>query len=183
MFYAQKAMQESLGKRKLKEQINKKAYERTAIANTQFEVIEATPLARQFTTTPTRFAYKGDTLLSVMAPVGTLNIAKDDCCIGQGLAALNSKDSCISYLFGVMVNLKQVFDRRNVDGRTFGSITKDDLFSLKVMKPDKSTLAKYHSIINPAFEKHNAINLENQKLSELRDWLLPILMNGQMRVK
>jgi len=141
------------------------------------------PSVRQFTTSPTRFAYKGDILLSVRAPVGTLNIAKDDCCIGRGLAALNSKDNCISYLFGVMVNLKQVFDRRNVDGTTFGSITKDDLFSLKVIKPDTDILKKYHSIINPAFEKQNTINLENQKLSELRDWLLPMLMNGQVRVK
>ncbi len=33
------------------------------------------------------------------------------------------------------------------------------------------------------FEKQNTIGLENQKLSELRDWLLPILMNGQVRVK
>ncbi|MBL0337521.1 MAG: restriction endonuclease subunit S [Chitinophagaceae bacterium] len=89
------------------------------------------PSVRQFTSAPTRFTKEGDILLSVRAPVGTLNIAKENCCIGRGLAALNSKDNCISFLFGVMVNLKQIFDRRNVDGTTFGSITKDDLFSLK----------------------------------------------------
>lgn len=140
------------------------------------------PSVRQFTTAPTRFAKEGDILLSVRAPVGTLNIAKEDCCIGRGLAALNSKENCISYLFGVMINLKQIFDRRNVDGTTFGSITKDDLFSLKVVRPDKEILKKYNSIINPAFQKQNKIELENLKLSELRDWLLPMLMNGQVKV-
>ncbi|CAN5187929.1 restriction endonuclease subunit S [soil metagenome] len=140
------------------------------------------PSVRQFTKAPTRFAKDGDILLSVRAPVGTLNIAKEDCCIGRGLAALNSKDNCIAYLFGVMINLKQIFDRRNVDGTTFGSITKDDLFSLKVVKPEKDILKKYHAIINPAFQKQNKIELENQKLSELRDWLLPMLMNGQVKV-
>ena len=140
------------------------------------------PTVRQFTTQPTRYAKEGDILLSVRAPVGTLNIAKENCCIGRGLAALNSKDNCIAYLFGVMVNLKQIFDRRNVDGTTFGSITKDDLFSLTVVKPDKGTLNKYHQIINPAFEKQNKIELENQTLAELRDWLLPMLMNGQVQV-
>lgn len=140
------------------------------------------PTVRQFTTQPTRYAKEGDILLSVRAPVGTLNIAKENCCIGRGLAALNSKDNCIAYLFGVMVNLKQIFDRRNVDGTTFGSITKDDLFSLTVVKPDKEILKKYHEIINPAFEKQNKIELENQTLSELRDWLLPMLMNGQVQV-
>jgi type I restriction enzyme S subunit len=140
------------------------------------------PTVRKFTTEPTRFAKEGDILLSVRAPVGTLNISKEDCCIGRGLAALNSKDNCIAYLFGVMVNLKQIFDRRNVDGTTFGSITKDDLFSLKVIKPEKSILKQYHSIINPAFEKQNKLELENIKLTELRDWLLPMLMNGQVKV-
>jgi type I restriction enzyme S subunit len=140
------------------------------------------PTVRKFTTEPTRFAKEGDILLSVRAPVGTLNISKEDCCIGRGLGALNSKDNCIAYLFGVMVNLKQIFDRRNVDGTTFGSITKDDLFSLKVIKPEKSILKQYHSIINPAFEKQNKLELENIKLTELRDWLLPMLMNGQIKV-
>jgi type I restriction enzyme S subunit len=141
------------------------------------------PTVRKFTTEPTRFAKEGDILLSVRAPVGALNISKEDCCIGRGLGALNSKDNCIAYLFGVIVNLKQIFDRRNVDGTTFGSITKDDLFSLKVIKPEKSILKQYHSIINPAFEKQNKVELENIKLTELRDWLLPMLMNGQVKVK
>lgn len=141
------------------------------------------PTVRQFTTSPTRYAKQGDILLSVRAPVGTLNIAKENCCIGRGLAALNSKDNCISFLFGVMVNLKQIFDRRNVDGTTFGSITKDDLFSLKVVKPDKEILKKYHVIVNPAFQIQNMMELENMKLSELRDWLLPLLMNGQIKIK
>jgi type I restriction enzyme S subunit len=140
------------------------------------------PTVRKFTTQPTRFAKAGDILLSVRAPVGTLNIANDNCCIGRGLASLNSKDNCITYLFGVMINLKQIFDRRNVDGTTFGSITKDDLFSLKVVRPTKDILQRFHEIINPAFEKQNKIELENFQLAELRDWLLPMLMNGQVKV-
>ncbi|GAK50850.1 type I restriction-modification system specificity subunit [Candidatus Moduliflexus flocculans] len=140
------------------------------------------PTIRQFTTQPTRFAKAGDILLSVRAPVGTINIAKENCCIGRGLAALNSKDDCISYLFGVMNNLKQIFDRRNVDGTTFGSITKNDLFSLKVLKPDKQILKQYQNVINPVFEKQNKIELENHTLAALRDWLLPLLMNGQAAV-
>ncbi len=140
------------------------------------------PTIRKFTTKPTRFAKRGDILLSVRAPVGTINIANEDCCIGRGLAALNSKDNCIAYLFGVMENLKQVFDRRNVSGTTFGSITKDDLFSLQVVKPEKQILTLYNNTITPAFEMQNKIESENQTLSKLRDWLLPMLMNGQITV-
>lgn len=140
------------------------------------------PSIRKFTKEPTRFAKIGDILLSVRAPVGTMNIANNNCCIGRGLAALNSKDNCISYLFGVMTNLKQIFDRRNTDGTTFGSITKDDLYSLKVVRPTKPILESYNQLMNPSFLLQNELEGENQKLTELRDWLLPMLINGQVRV-
>ena len=140
------------------------------------------PSNRKFTTEPSRFAKNGDILLSVRAPVGTMNVANEDCCIGRGLAALNSKDDCISYLDGVMQYMKQIFDRRNASGTTFGSITKGDLFSIKVVIPDKKVLKRFDEIAKPMFEKQNIIGLENQKLAELRDWLLPMLMNGQVTV-
>lgn len=141
------------------------------------------PSNRKFTTKPSRYAKKGDILLSVRAPVGTMNIASEDCCIGRGLASLNSKDNCISYLDGVLQYMKQIFDRRNSSGTTFGSITKGDLFSLSVVKPNEEILKQFDTIAKPMFDKQNLIGLENQQLSELRDWLLPMLMNGQVRVK
>jgi type I restriction enzyme, S subunit len=141
------------------------------------------PTIRQYTTEPSRMAKVGDILLSVRAPVGTLNIASDDCCIGRGLAALNSKDNATSYLFYVMVYFKQIFDRRNSVGTTFGSITKDDLYSLKLIYPSENILNEYDKKIavfnNKIFNNHK----QNQKLAELRDWLLPMLMNGQVKVK
>jgi type I restriction enzyme S subunit len=140
------------------------------------------PTIRKFTTSPTRYAKQGDILLSVRAPVGTLNISKEDCCIGRGLACMNSKNDAITYLFGVMVNLKQIFDRRNVSGTTFGSITKDDLFSLAVIIPNEKTIRAFQNLVFPAFEKQNKIELENIELASLRDWLLPMLMNGQVTV-
>lgn len=141
------------------------------------------PSIRQFTTLPTRIAKQGDILLSVRAPVGTMNIARVECCIGRGLAALNSKDNCIVYLHGVMTNFHQIFERRNTGGTTFGAITKDDLFSLKVVRPESNVLIQFNAITKPIFDKQNVMAEENQKLTELRDWLLPMLMNGQIKIK
>ena len=140
------------------------------------------PTIRKFTTSPTRFAKEGDILLSVRAPVGTLNVSKEDCCIGRGLASLNSKNDAITYLFGVLINLKQTFDRRNASGTTFGSITKDDLFSLPVVIPNEKTVRAFQNLLYSSFEKQNKIELENIELASLRDWLLPMLMNGQVSV-
>lgn len=141
------------------------------------------PTIRQYTTEPSRFAQKGDILLSVRAPVGTLNIADSDCCIGRGLASLCSKEGFTSYLFYVMEYFKQLFDHRNNSGTTFGSITKDDLFSLKLAYPQKELLVKYNNAVSKYNEKILNNHKENQRLTALRDWLLPMLMNGQVRVK
>ncbi|WP_187169844.1 restriction endonuclease subunit S [Aeromonas veronii] len=101
------------------------------------------PCTRQYTTEPSRMAKKGDILLSVRAPVGDMNIANTDCCIGRGLAALNSKTGFDGFLFYVMKYFKQIFDRRNAEGTTFGSITKNDLYSLTLAYPTLDLLEKY----------------------------------------
>lgn len=141
------------------------------------------PSVRQYTTKPNRLAKKGDILLSVRAPVGDINIADNACCIGRGLAALNSRDTFDGFLFYVMKYFKTVFDRRNSEGTTFGSITKDDLHSLLLAYPPTSLLMKYENIVS----HHNKLilskSLENKQLIELRNFLLPMLMNGQVTVK
>lgn len=141
------------------------------------------PTVRQFTNEPSRMAQKKDILLSVRAPVGAMNIAKENCCIGRGLAALNSKTNSNSFLYYVMKYFKQIFDRRNSEGTTFGSITKDDLYSLLLVFPDNDTLKNYDEIVESQNQMIFNLNLENEQLSNLRDWLLPMLMNGQVTVK
>ncbi|HHP2766593.1 restriction endonuclease subunit S [Klebsiella pneumoniae] len=141
------------------------------------------PTPRQYTTSPARMAKKGDILLSVRAPVGDMNIANADCCIGRGLAALNSKSRSDGFLFYVMKYFKQVFDRRNAEGTTFGSMTKDDLHSLQVVCPEPGLLKRYDDIVSEYNKMIFTRSLENQDLTKLRDWLLPLLMNGQITVK
>ncbi|MBB7684431.1 restriction endonuclease subunit S [Escherichia coli] len=141
------------------------------------------PTPRQYTTSPTRMAKKGDILLSVRAPVGDMNIANADCCIGRGLAALNSKSRSDGFLFYVMKYFKQVFERRNAEGTTFGSMTKDDLHSLQVVCPEPGLLKRYDDIVSEYNKMIFTRSLENQDLIKLRDWLLPTLMNGQVKIK
>lgn len=141
------------------------------------------PTTRQYTTEPARMAKKGDILLSVRAPVGDINIANNNCCIGRGLAALNSKSGSDGFLFYVMKYFKQVFNRRNSEGTTFGSITKDDLRSLALAYPSADVLTNYDKIVSNYNKMISERSLENTELIKLRDWLLPMLMNGQVTVE
>ena len=141
------------------------------------------PVVRQYTTEPSRIAEEDDILLSVRAPVGTLNIADTRCCIGRGLAAINSKVGVNSYIFNVMQDFKKLFDMRNSVGTTFGSITKDDLYSLQLVYPPNELLMKFDQSVKSFDREIKNRSRQNQGLTQLRDWILPMLMNGQVKVE
>ena len=141
------------------------------------------PTVRMYTTEPTRFAKKGDILMSVRAPVGAVNIANMDCCIGRGLAALNSKIGSITHLWYLMDVFKHTFENKNAAGTTFGSITKDELFNLPVVIPSENIILAFNQKTLSIFNYQLSIEKEIQKLTALRDMLLPLLMNGQVEVR
>ena len=141
------------------------------------------PSIRQYTTSPNRCANKGDILMSVRAPVGALNIANNDCCIGRGLSALSSKIGSITHLYYLMNDFRLKFEGMNSAGTTFGSITKDELFNLPVVIPTKSVISEFEKVCEPIFEKQMIIGEEINVLTKQRDELLPLLMNGQASVR
>lgn len=140
------------------------------------------PKVRQYTTAPTRYAKRGDILMSVRAPVGATNIANSDCCIGRGLCAMNSKIGSITYLYYVISAFESQFGHANSAGTTFGSITKDELRNLPVIRPKQSVINQFESTCQPIFDKQMEIGEENNRLTSLRDQLLPLLMNGQVKI-
>ena len=130
------------------------------------------PTIRLYTTEPKRFANKGDILMSVRAPVGDINIAKEHCAIGRGLAALKPKNKCYSYLYYTMMELNFELKKFNDEGTVFGSITKDDLFALNVvaLSPNESiSFEKKVSIIDDAILQNET---EIQHLLEMSSILL-----------
>jgi len=138
------------------------------------------PSVRMYTTSPSRFANRGDILMSVRAPVGAVNIANADCCIGRGLSAINAKIGSITYIYYVVHYLRIRFDSLNTSGTTFGSITKDELLNLPVVVPSDDVIERFETICEPIFDKQMEIGLVIEQLTTLRDSLLPLLINGQV---
>jgi len=98
-------------------------------------------------------ACKGAILLSVRAPVGDLNIANENCCIGRGLAALNNKLDCNSYLYYLMKKLNPVFDVFNSNGTTFGAITKDFLYDISFVLPSETIVKRFQEKVGALDKK------------------------------
>ena len=75
------------------------------------------PTRRVYCTAPKRFAEKADTLVSVRAPVGDINMVKEKCSIGRGVAAIRHKSGSRSYTYYTMQSLQEIFfslrSRRN----------------------------------------------------------------------
>jgi hypothetical protein len=62
-------------------------------------------------------------------------------------------------------------------------VSASDLEMYVTAIPDDDTLKRFEKLVSPFFEKMTLNALENQKLAELRGWLLPMLMNGQVKIK
>ncbi len=124
------------------------------------------PTARVYTTSPTRYAKEGDVLLSVRAPVGDLNVASHDCCIGRGLASLRSQHNCQSYLFYQLQNLSNVFNVSDDEGTIFGSINKDDLFNIEIVVP---TLQEMKMFEEKAFVIDKQIGIKDKEINNLTE--------------
>ena len=130
------------------------------------------PTARVYTTNPTRYAKTGDVLLSVRAPVGDINIASHDCCIGRGLASLRSKEECQSYLYYQLYNLSNVFNVSDDEGTIFGSITKDDLHNIDIVIPSKSKMKEFENHVSIIDNEIKLKDKEINILTELQSLLL-----------
>lgn len=139
------------------------------------------PRRRLFTTKPKRMAQEGDTLMSVRAPVGDLNIANENCCIGRGLAAIHSENnqSFVHYLVRAQRRILNTF---NGDGTVFGSINGKTLKELPVFLPGNDVIAHLESQLKSIDELIRRNDDEMQALEQMRDTLLPRLMSGEIDV-
>ncbi|MCB0516520.1 MAG: restriction endonuclease subunit S [Bacteroidetes bacterium] len=66
---------------------------------------------------------------------------------------------------------------------TMGHITQDHLKQSRIVVPPLDIVKDLDKKLKPIQEKQILISRQNQHLTTLRDWLLPMLMNGQVRVK
>lgn len=140
------------------------------------------PTRRLFTTEPKRIAKKFDTLMSVRAPVGDTNIANEDCCIGRGLAAIHSKDNHQSFVHYTVLALRSQLDIFNGEGTVFGCINRDALNNMEIVIPAKNELDKFEKIVASLDADIYNRSEENDRLKNIRDTLLPKLMNGEIEV-
>lgn len=78
----------------------------------------------------------------------------------------------------------KTFDLERLNtGSAVPSMTSSLIYSLNAIIPKTSILEKFDKLVTPLFDAMLHITKENKKLMSIRDFLIPLLMNGQVRVK
>jgi type I restriction enzyme S subunit len=67
-------------------------------------------------------------------------------------------------------------------GSTFNSIVTNDIEWTRLISPPPEMVSAFCKVVTPFFERIEISHCETLELTRLLDWLLPLLMNGQVRV-
>ncbi|HWU06397.1 MAG TPA: restriction endonuclease subunit S [Streptomyces sp.] len=140
------------------------------------------PGHRVWCTEVSRHAGAGDVLVSVRAPVGTINVAEETCGIGRGVAAVRASQYP-HVLLQALSSDGSVWRPYEAEGTVFGSINKKQLSLLEVSWPNESQIEAVEGQLSVLDRQVSQVLHESRSLSILRDTLLPQLMSGRLRVK
>jgi type I restriction enzyme S subunit len=101
-----------------------------------------------------------------------------------GFAGIELKNNSLYFLWSY-INSNDFEDIKNrySTGTTQKSITNEGIEKIKILIPSQDLLNIFDSKVSNVYKKIYVNNQQNQALTELRDWLLPMLMNGQVKVE
>ena len=141
------------------------------------------PSRRVYCNAPTRLANEGDVLLSVRAPVGSLNISSEKCAIGRGVASLRINGQHYGFLYYLMKETQWGWEKYAAEGTVFGSATKKDVQNFSTILPPTQTISRFNEAVFSIDQMISNNEIQSRTLAAIRDALLPKLLSGEIRVK
>jgi len=128
---------------------------------------------------------KGDLLIGMDGNFHMNFWDKNDCYLNQRCVRIRKNINSRVSLFQALFSSKPYIQARekNVSRTTVGHLSAKDIDSLYVLVPNSSLLVTKSKVFDNLLDKLITNRNQNQQLASLRDWLLPMLMNGQVTVK
>ena len=126
---------------------------------------------------------EGTVLMSSRAPVGYLAISTKEVTTNQGFKSfIPDKKYGKNYIYYTLQNNLKVIEQ-HASGSTFKEISATVLKDITIIQPSLDVVKKFEEKVS-SINSYIKVNEEqNQELIQLRDWLLPMLMNGQVKVE
>lgn len=125
---------------------------------------------------------KGTVLLTSRAPIGYMAISRNEVTTNQGFKSLVPKKlfSTEYVFYTVQIHIDAMI--QYASGSTFSEISASTLKMIKIPIPNAKLVQDFTEKVESIFTQQNILEQENEQLEQLRDWLLPMLMNGQIKV-
>ena len=125
----------------------------------------------------------GTVLLSSRAPIGYTAVASNPLTTNQGFKSfVPNKGYGPDFIYQTLNHFMKLIER-NASGSTFKEISGGTLKAIKIPMPHPSLAKVYSEKAASMSAQQQNLEKQNQELTQLRDWLLPMLMNGQVTVK
>ena len=130
-----------------------------------------------------KYLPEGSLCVSCIATVGEIGFTTEWSHTNQQINSIVFEDETNRYY--LYFALKNYFENANASaktGNTFANMNKEDFSGIRIILPNKEIKNNFHEISEPYFAQIKCLQGQNQELTQLRDWLLPMLMNGQVKV-
>lgn len=131
----------------------------------------------------------GDILFASIAPLGRCYLVQEppaDWDINESVFSIRSNTEKVTTEYLYMHLQSETFIKEATacsTGSIFKGIRINSLLDSKIVIPPMHILKRFSQEVQPIFAMQNKLNAENQELIQLRDWLLPMLMNGQASIE
>lgn len=126
---------------------------------------------------------KGSVLLTSRAPIGYIAIADNEVSTNQGFKSIVPNEEIGSLFVYYTLYFMIPYLKSLGTVSTFTEISKEVVSDVKVVLPKTEIIKKFNKKIEKYSEKIKCLEKENKELASLRDFLLPLLMNGQVTFK
>lgn len=125
---------------------------------------------------------KGTVLFSSRAPIGYISIAQNDITTNQGFKSVIPFQTVgTPYVYLYLKNNITLIENMAA-GSTFKEVSGSIMQNIPALIPSKETLKRFNLLCDTIFRKQEYLEIENEKLTQLRDTLLPKLMSGEIDV-
>ena len=123
---------------------------------------------------------KGAVVYTTRAPIGYVAVAGNDVCTNQGFkSVVPKKDFGTEFVYYTLKSLEVHF--KNVgNGSTFSEVSKETFSTVPICIPPRAIIKDFMDAVDRLSDMQKKTQLENRKLISLRDFLLPMLMNGEV---
>ena len=122
-------------------------------------------------------------LLSTRAPIGYIAVSMNELTTNQGFKTLVPNDTDNTSFLYYLIKRNIPYLEQMGTGTTFKEVSKDSMEHLAVILPSNNILVHFFQKIRPYIMLRKSYEQETKKLISIRNWLLPIVMNGQATIE